>query len=229
MPAQLALLLRDGRAVVRANAVLGLAAAGHAVLDMVTLLRDSDPRVALAAAEAIARLGLAVRPLLPQIAQALDGAQPGTVDAVVAAFAELIARGDAEAGEQLAAALDVPLALAKKGVVEAAGKLGRPGIAFLIRAAAHERSRVRINAIGGLARFGKVDPDTSHRAPDAGRGGRLGARRADGRQAGDARDRRAREGGRGRRAAQEHPGLRGAQAVGLGAVRVRGRDQPSTR
>ena len=160
-PAQLTLLLRDGRAMLRANAVLGLAAAGHAVLDMVTLLRDSDPRVALAAAEAISRLGLAVRPLLPQIAQTLDGAQPETAAAVVAAFAELIARGDAEAAEQLAAALDVPLALAQKGVVEAAGKLGRQGIAFLVRAVAHERGRVRINAIGGLARFGKVDPETS--------------------------------------------------------------------
>src|SRR6185436_14889513 len=56
---------------------------------------------------------------------------------------------------------DVPLALAQKSVIEAAGKLGRRGIAFLIKAAAHERSRVRINAIAGLARFGKTDPEPS--------------------------------------------------------------------
>jgi HEAT repeat protein len=160
-PAQLIELVRDGRAMVRANAVLGLAAAGHAVLDMVALLRDSDPRVALAAAEAISRLGAAVRPLLSQIAQALDGAQQETTDAIVGAFAELIDKGDAEIHAELATALDVPLALAQKSVIEAAGKLGRRGIAFLVKAAGHERSRVRINAIGGLARFGKTDPETS--------------------------------------------------------------------
>jgi HEAT repeat protein len=160
-PGQLAEMVRDGRAVVRANAVLGLAAAGQVVLDMVALLRDSDPRVALAAAEAISRLGVAVRPLLPQIAQATDGATPETTDAVVAAFAELIGKGNAEVDAELATALDVPLAVAQKSVIEAAGKLGRQGIAFLVKAAGHERSRVRINAIAGLARFGKADPETS--------------------------------------------------------------------
>jgi HEAT repeat protein len=160
-PAHLVELMRDGRAVVRANAVLGLAAVGHPVLDMVTLLRDSDPRVALAAAEAISRLGPAVRAFLPQIAQALDGAQQETTDAVVAAFAELIDLVDPELDAELAAALDVPLALAQRSVLEAAGKRGRRGIAFLIGAAGHERARVRINAIGGLARFGKTDPEPS--------------------------------------------------------------------
>ena len=112
-PGELVELMRDGRAMVRANAVLGLAAAGHAVLDMVALLRDSDPRVALAAAEAISRLGVVVRPLLSQIAQAMDGATPETTGAVVAAFAELIDKGDAEIHAELATALDVPLALAQ--------------------------------------------------------------------------------------------------------------------
>lgn len=160
-PGQLVEMVRDGRAVVRANAVLGLAAVGHAVLDMVALLRDSDPRVALAAAEAISRLGVAVRPLVPQIAQATDGAAPETVDAVVSALAELIDKRSAEVDAELATALDVPLAVAQKSVIEAAGKLGRQGIAFLVKAAGHERSRVRINAIAGLARFGKTDPETS--------------------------------------------------------------------
>jgi hypothetical protein len=95
-PGELVELVRDGRAIVRANAVLGLAAAGHAALDIVALVRDSDPRVALAAAEAIARLGPRVRALIPQIAQATGGAQPETTDAVVAALSDLIARGEPE-------------------------------------------------------------------------------------------------------------------------------------
>jgi HEAT repeat protein len=160
-PGDLVELVRDGRAIVRANAVLGLAAAGHAALDIVALLRDSDPRVALAAAEAIARLGPRVRPLIPQIAQATGGAQPETADAVVAAFAELMGRGEPELDAELAGALDVPLDVALKSVVAAAGQLGRRGVAFLVGAAGHERSRVRINAIGGLARLGKTDPETS--------------------------------------------------------------------
>src|SRR5512133_1567525 len=49
--------LRDGRAVVRANAALGLAALGHAGGELVPFLRDADPQVALAAAEAFAHLG----------------------------------------------------------------------------------------------------------------------------------------------------------------------------
>jgi HEAT repeat protein len=44
-----------------------------------------------------------------------------------------------------------------KTIVEACGRLDRAGIAFLITAAGHERSRVRINASGGLGRWGKAD------------------------------------------------------------------------
>jgi HEAT repeat protein len=45
-----------------------------------------------------------------------------------------------------------------RSIVPAAKKVGKKGVAFLIRAAKHERSRNRINAIGGLARIGKIDP-----------------------------------------------------------------------
>src|SRR3954466_1616593 len=45
--------LRDGRGLVRANAALGLAAVSQPALDLVTLLRDSELRVAAAAAEAL--------------------------------------------------------------------------------------------------------------------------------------------------------------------------------
>jgi HEAT repeat protein len=148
-------MLRDGRAVVRANAALGLAAVGAAPLELVTLLRDSETRVAAAAAEAIAQLGIKVRPVIPQIAQALDGAKPEVAEVVVAALAELTGAAD----DELVEALDVPLELAMKGVIEACGKLGGKGIAFLVKATANERSRIRINAIAGLGRLGKADPD----------------------------------------------------------------------
>src|SRR5688500_10657361 len=40
IPADLVAMLSDGRAIVRANAVLGLAVAGHPAPEMVPLLRD---------------------------------------------------------------------------------------------------------------------------------------------------------------------------------------------
>ncbi len=156
-PAELVALIRDGRAVVRANAALGLAAAGHAASDLVTLVRDSDPHVAAAAAEAIGKLGTRMRDLIPQVAAALDGAQADVVDGVVGTFAELIGTCDAE----LVAALDLPEALALKTVVAAAARLGKRGIAFLVAATAHDRSRIRVNAIAGLGRHGKLDPDAT--------------------------------------------------------------------
>src|SRR5688572_24580450 len=158
-PAELVELLRDGRAIVRANAVLGLAVVGHPAPEMVPLLRDSDTHVAQSTAQAIATLGRLVRPLVPAIVQALDTAQPEVLDAGVGALAELMSGGGAD--DELTTALDVPLELAHKTVNAAAGRVGRGGIAFLIRAAAADRSRVRINAVAGLGRFGKLDPDAA--------------------------------------------------------------------
>jgi HEAT repeat protein len=149
--------LRDGRGLVRANAALGLAAVNHAALDLVLLLRDSETRVAAAAAEALGLLGMGVRELLPQITQSLDGAQPEVLEAMVGALAALVGKAD----DELGLALDVPLPLAMKTIVEACGRLDRAGIAFLIRATRHERGRVRINAIGGLGRWGKADIEAS--------------------------------------------------------------------
>src|ERR1051325_4537335 len=133
--------LRDGRGVVRANAALGLAAVNQPALDLVTLLRDSEVRVAAAAAEALGLLGTQVRPLVPQIAQSLDGAQPEVLEAMVVSLGKLVGKVD----DELALALDVPNALAMKTVVEAAGRLGRPGIAFLIEAHRPARGRARMN------------------------------------------------------------------------------------
>lgn len=147
-------MLTDGRAIVRGNAALGLAAAGQAAPELVPLLRDSEARVAGAAAEALAHLGTAVRPMIPQIVASLDGARAEVLETAVGALAAWIGAAD----EELILALDVPHDLANRTVVEAAGKLGAKGIAFLVKATAHERSRIRINAIAGLGRFGKTDP-----------------------------------------------------------------------
>src|ERR1044071_6607467 len=47
----LVLALRDGRAIIRANAALGLAAVGYAGRDLLPFLRDSEALVARSAAE----------------------------------------------------------------------------------------------------------------------------------------------------------------------------------
>jgi len=150
-------LARDGRAVVRANAALGLAAAGHPAFELVTLVRDSEAHVAATAAEAIGRLGPTIRELIPQLAAALDNSQPDVLDAMVGTFAELIGTCDAE----LIAALDLPESLAIKTVVAAAARRGAHGIGFLVAAPRHDRSRIRVNAIAGLGRHGKLDPEVA--------------------------------------------------------------------
>src|SRR3954468_815814 len=83
-------MLNDGRAHVRANAVLGLAATGHALPAMVPLLRDSEAVVANAAADAFVKLGRELRPVIPQIVLALDGTQFEVTQKVVAALADQI-------------------------------------------------------------------------------------------------------------------------------------------
>ncbi|MEP6864190.1 MAG: HEAT repeat domain-containing protein [Deltaproteobacteria bacterium] len=156
-PEVLLAMLGDGRAHVRANAVLGLAASGEAVPQLVPVLRDSEAVAAGAAAEAIVKLGRGIRPLIPQIVAALDGTQPDITTKVIAALADQVGHAD----DELTLALDVPYDLAMKSIVPAAKQLGKPGVAFLIKAAKHERGRIRINAVGGLARIGKMDIDAS--------------------------------------------------------------------
>jgi len=150
-------MLTDGRVIVRANAALGLAALGQALPQLVPLLRDSEAAASAAVAEAITRLGQAVRPIIPQIVKALQSTQPEVTDKVVATLSDLVGVAD----DELIAALDVPYDLAMKSVVEACRKLGKAGIAFLIKAAKHDRTSIRINAVGGIGRLGKVDIDAS--------------------------------------------------------------------
>jgi HEAT repeat protein len=155
--AELTLLARDGRGIVRANAALGMAAAGYPGFDLVTLIRDSEAVVALAAAEAVRALGPAVRPLIPPLVAALDGTQPEVATEMLGTLAALIDSCDAE----LIAALDIPEGLAMKTINAAAATLGARGIRFLAKATAHDRSRIRVNAIAGLGRHGKLDPDAA--------------------------------------------------------------------
>ncbi|HEX4453466.1 MAG TPA: HEAT repeat domain-containing protein [Kofleriaceae bacterium] len=149
--------LIDGRAYVRANAALGLAALGHAAPQLVPLLRDSEAVAANATADALTKLGRSATPLVPAIVAATAGTQPEITDKVVALLAELVGAAD----DELIIALDVPTDIAMKSVIAACGTLGKRGIAFLIRAAKHERSRVRINAVAGLGKLGKADLDVA--------------------------------------------------------------------
>jgi HEAT repeat protein len=156
-PAELVDHLRDGRAIVRANAALALATEGQAVLGLVTQLRDSEAIAAIAAAEAIGKLGGAVKPLVPPIVQATGGTQPEVTDLVVGALAQLVGFAD----EELIAALDVPLDVAQKSVIDACARLGRGGVTLLAKATRHDTIRVRVNACAGLGRLGKADPETA--------------------------------------------------------------------
>jgi HEAT repeat protein len=156
-PDQLLEMASDGRAIVRGNAALALAAANHPADVLVTLLRDSEVAVGLAAAEAITRLGPLARSLVPGIAQAADTTKPEVTDMIVAALAELIGKAD----DELTLGLDVPQDTAMKSVIAACKVAGKAGVAFLTRAARHERSRIRVNAIAGLGKLGKTDPDTA--------------------------------------------------------------------
>src|SRR5262250_263084 len=78
----LVLALRDGRATIRANAALGLAAVGYTGRDLLPFLRDSEALVARSAAEALLHLAGAQREHLVAIAAALDGARPEVVETV---------------------------------------------------------------------------------------------------------------------------------------------------
>lgn len=156
-PGELVGMLNDGRGIVRANAALALAAANQPAPELAALLRDSEISVALAAAEAVSRLGPLARPLVPAVVNALDTAKPEVVEAVVSALAELLHKAE----DELIVSLDASSDLAVKSVIAACKLAGKPGIAFLARATRHDRSRIRVNAIAGLGLLGKVDPDAA--------------------------------------------------------------------
>lgn len=153
----LVLALRDGRAIVRANAALGLAALGHTGGDLSPFLRDAEPHVARAAAEAIGHLGLAQRAHLVKIAAALDGARAEVVDTVVAMFSELIGKADAE----LIGVLDTSETVAASAMVRACAHAGLRGLKLLQVAAHDARPRVRLNAVHGVGELAHLEPVSS--------------------------------------------------------------------
>ena len=145
--------LSDGRAAARANAALGLAALGHAGRELVPFLRDSDPRVALAAAEALAYQPRSQRDHLGVVAAALDGARPQVVDTVQRMFAELVGNADAELVDVLDTSASAPV----DAIVGACARVGLRGLHVLYRAASDNRARVRIHALRGIAALGELE------------------------------------------------------------------------
>ncbi|CAN5480552.1 hypothetical protein BH11MYX1_BH11MYX1_23950 [soil metagenome] len=154
---ELTMLLRDGRELVRANAARGLGALGHATGDLVSLLRDGDLRVAMAAAEAHLQLGVKQCEHVVAIAGALVGARPPVVALVERMFAELVGSADAE----LVSALDTRDEVAVNAVVVACAQAGVRGLHLLQAAARDDRTRVRINALRGIARIGDLELESS--------------------------------------------------------------------
>ena len=151
--AELVLLLRDGREIVRANAALGLAALGHPSGDLVSLLRDGDLRVAMAAAEAQLQLGVKQRDHVVTIAGALVGARPLVVAIIERMFTQLVGLADAE----LLSALDTGQEVVVNTMVHACAQAGVRGLHLLHLAARDERTRVRINALRGIAQLGDLE------------------------------------------------------------------------
>ena len=149
--------LRDGRGVVRANAVLGLAAIGHTGAELVLHLRDADARVARSTADALLRLGEAQRANLPAIAAALDEARPEVIATIAQMFSQLVGRADRE----LIAILDTSIVEAADAVIAACARVEMRGLQLLQAAARDGRTRVRLNAIRGIALLGVRDPESS--------------------------------------------------------------------
>ncbi len=89
--AQLAPLLEDGRAQVRANAARGLATAGKAAHELVpklaVLLKDAEMDVRVAAAEALGTLAHGPEAAVPPLVQSLKGASEALKAAAMAAVA----------------------------------------------------------------------------------------------------------------------------------------------
>ena len=153
----LVLALRDGRAIVRANAALGLAAVGYTGRDLLPFLRDSEPVVARSAAEALLHLARAQREHLVAIAAALDGARPEVVDTVARMFAELVGQADVE----LVGVLDTADRGAANAVVDGCARVGVRGLHLLQAATRDERALVRLNAVDGVGRLAYLEPVSS--------------------------------------------------------------------
>ncbi len=154
---ELVTALGDGRGVVRANALLGLAAIGHTGREVSLFLRDADARVARAAAEAVVQLGLAQKAQLQAIATTLDEARPEIVAAIVRMFASLIGHADPD----LLGLLDTSSTAAADAVIGACMQIGVRGLHLLHAAARDPRARVRLHAVRGIAQLGVLEQQAS--------------------------------------------------------------------
>lgn len=143
--------LRDGRAVVKSNALRALATLNVASPQMIPLLRDSDPGVAHSAAEAVQRLGPALRPLISQLGDAVHGARPEVADIVLDTLAALVG----EADDELIAALDVSPELGNSAIVEGLVRAGEAGAMLLGKALTREQTLIRFNSAQGLRRLAR--------------------------------------------------------------------------
>lgn len=149
--------LRDGRGVVRANALLGLAAIGHAGREVLLFLRDADVRVARAAAESLMQLGVVQRANLSAIAAALAEARPEVVDAISRMFSALIGHADTE----LISVLDTSSGTVADAMIAACGRTHIRGLQLMQAAARDPRARVRLNAARGISLLGVIEQATS--------------------------------------------------------------------
>ena len=149
--------LRDGRGLVRVNAVLGLAALGHTGAELILHLRDADARAARATAEALLRLGDTQRANLAKIAAALDEARPEVIATIAQMFSQLVGRAERE----LIDVLDTAIPEAADAVIAACGRVELRGLRLLQTAARDGRTRVRLNALRGIALLGVRDPESS--------------------------------------------------------------------
>lgn len=145
--------LLDGRGHVRANALLGLAALGHGGSDYTPLLRDGEPKVARAAAQALFVVAKTQKDNVVAIAEKLDGARPEVAAMVARMFAQLIGVADAE----LTSALDTSASQTAGAIIAACEEAGVRGLHLLRKAARDGRTRVRINAVKGVAMLGILE------------------------------------------------------------------------
>jgi len=155
--------LRDGRAVVRANAARAIGtfgdAAGAAVEWLGVLLKDDDVDVRRAAMAAITALGEAAVPAGPALVGALSDRDAQVSDGAVAALAAL----HAQLGDVLVEALRVDPEVGQKTIQRVFVTLEGAGVDLLKAALKNSSGLIRVNAaltVAAIARVGGTGAQT---------------------------------------------------------------------
>ncbi|MDX9719596.1 MAG: HEAT repeat domain-containing protein [Myxococcota bacterium] len=139
--------LDDGRALVRANAARALGVMGQVQARLVQLLRDAEPRVAIAAAESLRLLGAQAGFYLVKAAQSLLGLPPEVRQKLLLVFDSL-----PESNPQiLIESLRMPAGLADDTVIQVFVHLGQSSVEALQQGLRSESVLIRINAARALA------------------------------------------------------------------------------